>query len=162
MALCSMVEYGTDFLWICLWQGQHTLKQVKSVECTTCLLQRHQCSSRSSSPWSHTYHHSWLYFYPFTVPPCELHRMCMEFKQNESYQKAPDSIKCMVCTDTTLWYFDICKPITIQFDASPKGLGAALLQACHPVTFASKALIPIQECIANIGCEILINVFGVE
>ena len=41
-----------------------------------------------------------------------------EFTWNESYQEAIDTVKCLVCTDTTLWYFCIYKPITIWVDAS--------------------------------------------
>ena len=68
----------------------------------------------------------------------------------------------MACTDTILRYFNIHKPITIQVDASLKGLGATLLQGGHPVTFASKVLTSIKQCYANIEHEMLACVFGVE
>ena len=51
----------------------------------------------------------------------------------------------LVCKDTTLWYFDIQKPVTVQVDALKKGLGAALLQEGHPVAFASKAVTPTEK-----------------
>ena len=62
----------------------------------------------------------------------------------------------------TLCYFDVRKPVTIQVDASGKGLGAALLQEGRPVAFASKALTPTEQQYANIECELLACVFGAE
>ena len=67
-----------------------------------------------------------------------------EFTWNKTYQDAFDSVKSLVCSDTTLCYFDICRPVTIQVNASMKGLGAALLQDGCPVAFASKVLTPTE------------------
>ena len=39
-----------------------------------------------------------------------------------------------------LQYYDVNKPVTIQCDASGKGLGAVLLQDNKPVCYASRAL----------------------
>ena len=64
---------------------------------------------------------------------------------NPTYQKAFNQIKKLVCKDTTLWYFDVQKPVTAQVVASKKGLGAALLQEECPVAFASKALTPTEQ-----------------
>ena len=52
--------------------------------------------------------------------------------------------------------------MTIQVDASQKGLGAALLQDGCPVAFASKALTPTEQRYANIEREMLACVFGAE
>ena len=68
----------------------------------------------------------------------------------------------MVCEDTTLRYFNTKKPVTIQVDASGKGLGAALIQDDGPVTFASKALTPTEQRYANNEQELLACVFGAE
>ena len=65
----------------------------------------------------------------------------------------------MVCMDTTLWYFDVCKPVTVEGVPSQKGLDAALLQDGCPVAFASKALTPVEQHYANIECELLTCVF---
>ena len=54
------------------------------------------------------------------------------------------------------------KPVTIQVDASGKGLGAALIQDNGPVTFASKALTPTEQCYANNERELLACIFGAE
>ena len=68
----------------------------------------------------------------------------------------------MVYKDTTLWYINVCKPVTVQINASPKGLGAALLQDGCPVALTSKALTHVEQCCANIECELLTCVFGAE
>ena len=64
---------------------------------------------------------------------------CLRKKQNSSgnnsYQEAFDKVKSMICKDTTLWYFDIHKPVTVQGDTSQKSLSAALLQDGCPVAF---------------------------
>ena len=54
------------------------------------------------------------------------------------------------------------KPVTIQVDASGKGLGAMLIQDDGPVTFASKALTPMEQHYANNERELLACVFGAE
>ena len=81
---------------------------------------------------------------------------------NPTYQEAFNQIKKLVCKDTTLWYFNVRKPVTVQVDASKKGLGAALLQEGCPVAFASKALTPTEQRYVNIECEMLACVFGAE
>ena len=65
---------------------------------------------------------------------------------NLSYQEAFDTVKFLVCTDTTtLRYFNVHKPITIQIDASWKGLGATLLQGGLPVVFVPKVITPSKH-----------------
>ena len=98
----------------------------------------------------------------FIAPLCDLLKNDVEFIWNETYQDAFNSIRSLVCSDTTLHYFDIHRPVIIQVDASKKGLGAALLQDGFPVAFASKALTPTKQCYANIEHELLACVFGVE
>ena len=68
----------------------------------------------------------------------------------------------MVCKDTTLWYFNVCKPVTVQVDTSQKGLGVALLQDGHTVSFVSKAPTTVKQHYANIEHEFLTCVFGAE
>ena len=52
--------------------------------------------------------------------------------------------------------------MTIQVDASSKGLGAALIQDDGPVAFASKVLTPTEQCYANNERELLACVFSAE
>ena len=98
----------------------------------------------------------------FTATLHELLKKDTEFTWNQSYQNAFDTVKCLVYTDTTLGYFDVHKPITINVDASQKGLSATLLQEGYPVAFAPKALTPVENQYANIQYEITGCVFGVE
>ena len=98
----------------------------------------------------------------FTASLCGLLKKDVEFTWNETYQDAFDSIKSLVCSDTTLCNFNICRPVIIQVDASKKGLGAAILQDRCPVAFASKVLTSTEQCYTNIECELLTCVFGAE
>ena len=86
----------------------------------------------------------------------------IEYIWNATYQVAFDKLKSLVCEDTTLRYFNMKKPVTIQVDASGKGLGAALIQDDGPVTFTSKALTPTEQHYANNERELLTCIFGVE
>ena len=98
----------------------------------------------------------------FTAPLCGLLKKDVEFTWNETYQDTFDSVKSLVCSNTTLCYFDVCRPVIIQVDASKKGLGAALLQDGCPVAFTSKVLSPTEQYYANIEHELLTCVFGAE
>ena len=91
----------------------------------------------------------------FTAPLHGLLKNGTEFIWNNSYKEAFDKVKSMACKHTTLQYLNICKPVTVQVDAPQKGLGAALLQDGFQVAFASKALMSVEQCYANIECELL-------
>ena len=86
----------------------------------------------------------------------------VEYSWNATYQVTFDKLKSLVCEDTTLRYFNMKKPVTIQVDASGKGLGAALIQDDGPVAFASKVLTPTEQRYANNERELLACVFGTE
>ena len=86
----------------------------------------------------------------------------VEYSWNATYQVAFDKLKSVVCEDTTLRYFNTKKPVTIQVDASGKGLGATVIQDDGPVAFASKALTPTEQCYANNERELLACIFGAE
>ena len=78
------------------------------------------------------------------------------------HQRSVPSRRSLVCEDTTLRYFNTKKPVTIQVNASGKGLEATLIQDDGPVTFASKVLTPMEQCYANNERELLTCIFGVE
>ena len=69
----------------------------------------------------------------FTAPLHELLLKDIEWTWNQSYEKAFDTMKCLVYTNATLRYFDVHMPITFQVDVSWKGLGATLIKDDHPV-----------------------------
>ena len=85
-----------------------------------------------------------------------------EFMWNPTYQEAFNQVKKLVCKDSTLQYFNVWKPVTVQVDASKKGLGAALLQEGCPVAFASKALTLTEQQYTNIEHEMLAYIFRAE
>ncbi|KAL9955782.1 hypothetical protein ACROYT_G037161 [Oculina patagonica] len=76
--------------------------------------------------------------------------------QKESFKK----IKELVSQAPVLQYYDVTKPVTIQCDASGKGLGAALLQDNKPVCYASRALTDTETRYAPIESEMLAVVFA--
>ena len=55
----------------------------------------------------------------------------------------------------TLQYCDVTKPLTLQVDASEKGLGAVLYQDKGPVAYACKAMNDTQQNYAQIQKELL-------
>ena len=65
-------------------------------------------------------------------------------------------------SEVTLTYFDPKKEITLQVDATLKGLGAILSQDNKPVAFASKALTDVETRYANIEREVLAVLYGCE
>ena len=70
----------------------------------------------------------------------ELTKTTSEFIWSPEHETAVDRIKKAIIAPRTLQYFDSSKPVTIQVDASQRGIGAVLLQDKGPVEFASKLL----------------------
>ena len=60
-----------------------------------------------------------------------------------------------------LRYYDWTKPVTLQCDASLKGLRACIIQG-QPITFASKSLTDTKTHYANIERELLVIIYGCE
>ena len=61
-----------------------------------------------------------------------------------------------------LRYYDQTKPVTLQCNASLKGLGACIIQDRQPIAFASKSLMDTETHYANIERELLVIVYGCE
>ena len=61
-----------------------------------------------------------------------------------------------------LQYYDRSKPVTLQCDASLKGLGACIIQDGQPIAFASKSLTKMETRYTNIERELLAIVYGCE
>ena len=61
-----------------------------------------------------------------------------------------------------LRYYDWTKLITLQCDASLKGLGACIIQDRQPIAFASKSLTDTETRYANIKRELLAIICGCE
>ena len=79
---------------------------------------------------------------------------------NTSFQK----IKDLIAKSATkpLRYYDRRKPVTVQADASERGLGACLLQDGQPIAYASKSLTDTETRYANIERELLAIVFACQ
>ena len=61
-----------------------------------------------------------------------------------------------------LRYYDQSKLVTLQCDASLKGLGACVIQDGQPIAFVSKSLMDTETCYANIERELLAIICGCE
>ncbi|XP_035690003.1 uncharacterized protein K02A2.6-like [Branchiostoma floridae] len=80
----------------------------------------------------------------------------------ETHDQAVKEVKKLVTAQPVLQYYDVEKEVTIQGDASDKGLGAALLQEGRPVAYASRALTPTEQNYAQIEKECLAIVFAAQ
>ena len=61
-----------------------------------------------------------------------------------------------------LKYYDWSKLVTLQCDASLKGLGACIIQDGQPIAFGSKSLMDTETHYANIERELLAIICGCE
>ena len=61
-----------------------------------------------------------------------------------------------------LRYYDWTKPVTLQCDASLKGLGVCIIQDGQPIAFVSKSLMDTETHYTNIKRELLAIVYGCE
>ena len=86
----------------------------------------------------------------------------VEWCWGEMQENAFRHLKEAVTRTPVLRYYNVKEPITIQFDASEKGLGAALLQNGQPVANASGALSSAETCYAQIEKELLAIVSACE
>ena len=78
-----------------------------------------------------------------------------EFVWEGTQTKILEALKAEVKGNTTLQYFEPQKEITIECDASQKGLGACLLQDGKPVNFSSRSLIDTETRYCNLEREML-------
>ena len=83
------------------------------------------------------------------------------FQWHDDHQAVFGALKASISDDSLLSYYDTQKTVTLEVDASGKGLGACLTQDGKPVAFASKRLSPAEQHYSNIERETLALVFGV-
>ena len=87
-----------------------------------------------------------------------------EEQQTRSFQQVKTSI--VKANITPLRYYDRNLPVTVQADASLRGLGACLIQRHkgedQPIAFASKSLMDAETRYANIERELLAIVFACQ
>ena len=80
----------------------------------------------------------------------------------EIHDEVLKEIKKLVANSPVLRYYNPEEELTLQCDASDKGLGAALLQQGQPKAFASRALSACELGYAPIEKELLAVVYGME
>ena len=83
---------------------------------------------------------------------------CWESQQEKAFQEC----KRLATIQPILKYFDAKLPVTIQCDASDKGLGATLMQEGQPVCFAARALTETEQRYAVIEKECLAICFACD
>jgi len=79
-----------------------------------------------------------------------------------NYQACFQTLKDETTTVSSLQYYDPTIPVSLEVDASQKGLGAALIQQGKPVAYSSKTLTECQSRYSNIEREMLAIVHGVQ
>lgn len=84
------------------------------------------------------------------------------FTWQTNQDKALNTVKQLVTTAPVLRYYDVTEEVTVQSDASQKGLGATLLQKGQPVAFASRSLSTTEQQYAQVEKECLAIVFACE
>ena len=97
-----------------------------------------------------------------TAPLRNLLKKDSKFQWNANYQEAFKQIKRSITSQVTLSYFDESQGVTLQVDASTKGLGATLIQDGNPKALASKVLTGTDTRYANIERELLAVLYSCE
>ena len=95
-------------------------------------------------------------------PLRDLTRANAQFIWSLQHDKAFKDMKKLVVQHPVLKYYDVSEEVTLQCDASERGLGATLMQKGQPVAFASRTLSTTEQRYAQIEKECLAIVFGCE
>ena len=97
-----------------------------------------------------------------SAPLTELTTGQSKFTWPKQHDEVFATIQQLVIQHPVLKFYNIEEEVTIQTDASDKGLGAVLLQSGQPVAFASRTLSPTEKNYATIENECLAIVFACE
>ena len=84
------------------------------------------------------------------------------FHWKDIHQAEFDNVKLALADPEVLRYYRSNEEVTIQVDASGKGLGAVLIQSNRPVYFASRVLTPAEQRYSNIERELLAVVWSLK
>ena len=95
-------------------------------------------------------------------PIRRLTRKDVQWRWTQVEEKALQEVKKLVTEAPVPSYYDPSSELTIQCDASQRGLGAALLQSQKPVAYASSALTQTETRYAQIEKEMLAIVYVLE
>ena len=97
-----------------------------------------------------------------TKPLRNLTHQDAEWIWDEPQQSAFECLKQAVSATPVLRYYNLKEDVTIQCDASQRGLGVALLQGGQPVAYALCTLTDKEVNYAQIEKELLVIVFACE
>ena len=75
-----------------------------------------------------------------TKPLRELTHKEVEWEWGQDQENALSKLQEPISNTPVLKYYNLAEEITIRYDASQSGLGAALMQVGQPVAYASRAL----------------------
>ena len=83
------------------------------------------------------------------------------------HQKAFDTSKHQLCSETLLVHYDLDKTLVLSCDASPYGVGSVLSHVMEdgserPIGFASRALAPAEKKYSQLNKEGLAIIFGIR
>lgn len=84
------------------------------------------------------------------------------FTWSKQHDAAFKEVKKLVVNHPVLRYYSYEEEVTLQCDASEKGLGATLLQNGQPLAFASKTLTPTERRYTQIEKECLAIIFACQ
>ena len=97
-----------------------------------------------------------------TEPLRELERKDVEWCWLTVHDDVIAKLKKSVCEATALKYFDSMQEVTVQSDASEKGLEYTLMQNGQPVAYGARGLTTTEKQYAQIETEMLAIVVGCE
>ena len=95
-------------------------------------------------------------------PIQQLTRNDVEWQWRHEHEAAFEKVKALMTAAPLLKYYNPKGELTVQCDASDKGLGATLIQKGQPIAFASRALTDPQTRYAQIEKEMLAVVFALN
>ena len=95
-------------------------------------------------------------------PIQQLTRRDVEWQWQPEHDAAFEHVKKMITRAPLLKYYDPKEELTVQCDASDKGLGAALMQKGQPIAYASRALTETETRYAQIEKEMLAVVYALQ
>jgi len=91
----------------------------------------------------------------------------VKWEWSEQCKKSFEDIKSVLSSSSVLAHYDPSKPLVLECDASPHGIGACLLQQdsqgnFRPVVYVSRSLAPAERNYSQIEREALAIVFAVK
>ena len=88
-----------------------------------------------------------------TAPLRCLLKKDVQWSWHDEHRKSLERIQQVLTSNPVLQFYDINKHVILQVDASQGGLGECLIQAGHPVLYASRSLTVAEQRYAQIHCD---------